>query len=555
MAFWSLTLAAFGAIDWAVVVCYFILILGIGVWTSRDQSDEQTYFVGGHTMPIWAVTLSVLATALSAATFIGAPQITYIGDLKYLILNIGGLIAALIVAMVFIPAFYRSGSLTIYGYLGKRFGTVSMMVSSIVFLMGRFLASGVRLFMAGIAVSMVLFGDIEVFSLVFSILLFGVFATLYTAVGGIRAVIWTDVLQIILVVGAALFSIYLLLDLIPMSMQEIVGVLRHHPEQNKLQILDFSANLSDPFTLWAALAATLTSIAAYGVDHDLAQRLLTLRSSWRGSLALILSNILAVPVVGLFLAIGLLLAVYYGMPELMGLSAPADAIDDSRKVYPQFLINHLPTGFTGLAVSGLVAAAMSSFDSAINAMASTVVADIYLPWIRWRERVCRQRRICVRCGYDLRKVTLVCSECGASLDTPIQFRGLHVSRCVVVTIGVILTLVATSFVFVQQSSGQDLINFALGIMSFAYAGLLGVFLTALLTRRGNTTSVVSGIIVGPVVVLMVQPYVLPHILHVVGCQEFSLAWPWWMVLGTTASFLVCLSGRGRSTTVDLPEHH
>jgi SSS family solute:Na+ symporter len=509
------TLATFAALDWIVVALYMALIVAVGWWTSRGQQDQDSFFLANRQMPTWAVALSVLATSLSAATFIGAPQIAYQGDLTFLSLNIGAVLAAIVVAVVFLPPLYRAGTITIYGYLGQRFGATAMIGASCAFLLGRLLASGARLFMAAIAVSLVLFGDIEPISLIIAIIIFGVIGTIYTMMGGIKAVIWTDVIQIFIVVGAALLTIALLLKAIPLSLPQIIDALRHSNTGDKLLLIDTQHDWAKGFTLWAAFATLFMNTGAYGADQDLVQRMLTARSPWRAGLSLISANLLAVPVVGLFMVIGLLLSIYYGMPELMGDAAPGDALDDSRKVYPQFLLNHLPMGMAGFAMVGLMAAAMSSFDSAVNAMASSVVNDLRLPWCKLR-------------------------------DPAHKAAPLGTSRWIVLVIGIVLTLCALVAAYLQQADGNTLIDFALGVMAFAHAGLLGVFLTALLTRRGNNTSVIAALIAGALTVLAVQPYILGTLTMwwTQTDEPFKLAWPWWMVIGTTISFLICIAGNG-----------
>ena len=502
-----LTLAAFGPIDWLVLVGYMGMMLAIGWWASRGQTDEHTYFQGGRAMPTWAVALSVLATALSAATFIGAPQIAYSGDLSYLILNIGGILGAVFVAVVFLPPLYHAGTITIYGYLGRRFGPAATLAASITFLFGRLLASGARLFMAGIAFSLILFGDIHTSYLLGAIVVFGVIGTIYTALGGIKAVIWTDVVQIVVVVGAVILSIVMLLDAIPLSIGQIYELLQ---EREKLRVVDTSPDLGKAFTLWAAVAVTFANVASYGVDQDLVQRMLTTRSAWRASLSLVVSNLLGIPVVGLFLIAGLLLSIFYGMPEVMGDAAPTEILDDTRKVYPQYLVNHLPMGLAGLAMAGLFAAAMSSFDSAVNAMASSLVADLQPGRAGGR-------------------------GAGGTVAA---------SRWAVIGMGVLLSVFAIGAALMQQAGGQDLINFALGVMSFAYAGLLGVFLTALLTRRGTVTSVVIALVAGALVVLAMQPYVLAPMTEAMFGEPFAIAWPYWMVVGTAVSFAICAAPKG-----------
>ncbi|MEM9414762.1 MAG: sodium:solute symporter [Planctomycetota bacterium] len=521
-----LPLAAFTWIDWGVVGAYLFVVLAIGYAASRKQEDEGQFFLAGRRIPVWAATLSLVATSLSAATYIGAPEISFKGDLSYLILNIGGLLAVAVVALLFLPALYRANTTTIYGYLGQRISPGSATAAGVAFLVGRLLASGARLFMAGIAFCLILFGETTVENLIYSILVLGVVGTAYTCMGGIRAVIWTDTLQVVFVVGAAVVSIILLLKMIPLSVPEIVGVLQEAgPEKtSKLTVVktgidpetgryDWAATT----TLFAAFAVTFTSIGAYGTDHDLVQRTMTTRSAWKASLSLVLSQLVAVPVVVLFLIIGLLLSIYYGMPEVMGANAPA-AIEDTRKVYPHFLVTEMPPVLAGLAMAGMFAAAMSSFDSAVNAMASSAVADVF----RARQEAA--------------------GDAGGGASSSIR------GRFAVAAMGAVLIIFAIGAAVAQQGGGQSLIDFALGVMSFAYAGLVGVFLTARLTNRGSTPSVIAALVAGAVVVLLQQSYILGPISEAVRGEGNAVAigWPWWMVSGTAVSFAVCVIGRRRA---------
>ncbi len=516
--------SAFGFLDWTVLVGYLLLTVGLGLYAGRGQKDADSYFLGGRRMPLWAVALSVLATSLSAATYIGAPQQSFSGDLTYLIMNLGGVTAAFVVAFLFIPPLYRSGTITIYGYLGKRFGEPSVVAASAMFLLGRLLSSGARLFMAGIAFALMLYGDTQTRDLILAILIFGVVGTIYTATGGIKAVIWTDTVQIITVVAAALLSIYLLARAIPLTPTEMIAAWREFPTVdaatgaettvNKLRILDLRLDPALSFTLWTGLiAATFSNTASYGVDQDMLQRTMTARSSLRASWSMVASILLGVPVVFLFLVIGLLLAIFYGRPDLMGDAAPLDPIVDTNRVYPQFLLNHLPAGVRGVAMAGLFAAALSTFDSAINAMASAAVADLYWPWRERRARA--QGRPSSRTGQS----------------------DLHTSRVLVVLMGLLLTLFAILAVFLHQRGSNSLIDFALGVMAFALAPLLGVFSAALFTRRGNNTSVITGVVVGFFAVLLLQPDFLPR------WTGLALAWPWHYVITSPIVFAVCVLGR------------
>ncbi len=509
----------FGLIDWLVLAAYLAAMVAIGLALSRKQEGVNTFFLGGRSMPAWAVSLSIIATSLSAATFVGVPEMAYAGDLTYLILYPGGFIGAFIVAFLILPPVYRAGTVTIYGYLGKRFGGSSARVASAVFLFGRLLASGARLFIAAIPFALILHGDTDIPSLLAAILLLGLVGTLYTTCGGIRAVIWTDALQIFVVIAAALISVYILLDAIPLPFGEIVSALRNADGVDKLAIVDTRFDLTRPYTLWSGvIAATFVNAACYGTDHDLAQRMLTTKSAWRGSAAMMASKFLELPVVCLFLAIGLLLSIYYGRPDLMLEHTPFDVVSETKEVYPRFLLNHLPAGIRGLSIAGLLAAAMSSFDSAINAMAATAVADLGAP---------RRARATSKSGAD-------------SVRAP---------RIAVVAMGLLLTAFAMFAVFMQAGQrGGTLIDFALGVMTFALAPLFGVFSAALFTKRGNAASVIAALAAGMLCVLLFQPYMLQRWLH------FTLAWPWIWVIASPLSFAVCIAGKpstGHSVGMDV----
>ncbi len=395
----------FSLLDWGVVLAYLAVMFWIGHGAAKKKTDAKGYFLGGRKMPVWAVTLSVVATNLSVATFVGAPQESFTGDLTYLSVNIGLLIAAVFVAWVFVPRLYAAGTVTIYGFLGQRFGQGAVTAASVTFLFGRLVASGARLFIAAIPVCLLMFGAMNPSKgqLIAAIVMVGMLGVAYTVAGGIKAVIWTDTMQITIVCGAALLSAWLLLRAIPLSVPQIVELLKHPATgaPSKLLLVDSTWDFSRKYGLWTVLiGATFLGTASSGVDHDVAQRMLTTKSKMRASVSLVVSQFVTTGVQLLFLVIGLLLWVYYRRPDVMGRNAPGDAIQSTMQVYPQFLLNHLPTGLRGLAIAGMFAAAQGSLDSAINAMASSAVADIYWPicarraspWMRARRQKARGSR-------------------------------------------------------------------------------------------------------------------------------------------------------------------
>lgn len=509
--------AAFQTVDWIVLAIYFAILAASGLILARKkQADTEDYFLANRSMPVWAVALSILATGLSAATFVGGPQQAFTGDLTYLSANIGGIIAALIIAAFFIPAFYANRVSTIYELLEHRFGRPAKIAASWMFMIGRVMASGSRIFIGAIPASLIAFGDIETPHLLAAIAILTCVGTVYTLAGGIRSVIFSDALQAVVFVGAALIAMVILLNKIPAPISEIVQVLQTagNEDSSKLTVLSTSAAPNANYTLWTAIFGfSLLGIASYGTDQDLAQRMLTCKSSIRGSWSVIGGILLGIPVVLVFMLIGLLLFIFYQRPDIMGDAAPAYAVDDSRKIFLEFIIHELPGGLAGLMMAGLFAAGLSSLNSALNAMSSTFVNDFYRH---------------MRPNHHERHY-------------------LFIGRLGVICWGVILGCFAAACIFWQGNSGQTLIDFALGVMIYAYAGLLAVFFTALFTKRGNNTSVIAALIVGFAAVFVMQDGMWALWTEAITSNQswlysLELAYPWKLLIATSLATIVCCIG-------------
>lgn len=512
-----MSLAIFTSLDWGVVIAYFALVTIVGLAVARKDQDAKEYFLGNRSMPTWAVAVSIVATMLSAATFVGVPDSAYAGDLSYLSLTLGGILAVFVVALLFIPRLYRAGTVTIYGFLAQRFGETARIAVSFTFIFGRMLASGARLFLAAIPLCLLMFGSRSphVWQLVVAICLISVVGTFYTVMGGVRAVIWVDTIQFAIVIGAAFLSVGILLHRIPLSVSEIMHVLVNSHTvaggQSKLHLVDTSLDFTKPYTIWAAVfAAVFLHTAAYGVDQDLAQRFLVSKSVVRGGISIITSQLISILTISLFLVIGLLLYIFYQRPDLMKSTheAPANGIS----VYPWFLLNELPTVLSGISIAGFFAIAQGSMDSAMNALASSIVADLYLPMRR---------------------------HLGL---TPDERGGGDASKITVAAVGAVLCLFAIFCALIYDPKNKSLLDYALGVLTFAFTGMLGVFMTALLTRRGNSASVIAALVAGVVTVVLLQDSVLGWWTAHLFRTPLKLAWPWWMPIGTIVSFIVCVAG-------------
>ncbi|MBT7616383.1 MAG: sodium:solute symporter, partial [Calditrichaeota bacterium] len=210
-------MGGFATLDWAILAGYFLIIVVTGVIFTKRQRSTDDYFLANRSIPMFAAAISFLATSLSAATFVGGPQQSYSGDLTYLSSNIGSIIAIIIVAVFFIPALYKQRVATVYGLLENRFGRPSSLSASGAFMIGRVFASGARLYIAALPASLILYGDIAIRHQLVAIALLTVVGIAYTYVGGIRTVIWTDVIQAVIFIGAALIAVVILYNRIPLD--------------------------------------------------------------------------------------------------------------------------------------------------------------------------------------------------------------------------------------------------------------------------------------------------------------------------------------------------
>lgn len=476
-------------LDYAVFAAYAIAVLVIGLLAARRLRSAEELYTARRRVPAWAIAVSVVATSVSGATFIGGPESSYASNLTYLSASLATILACVLVAWLFVPKFHAAGATTIYEPIGAGHGPVAQKACAVAFLLGRLLASGSRLFIAAMPCSHIVFGDLEIPHLLVSVAALGALALLYTSWGGIGAVIRTDALQALVMVVAVVASIWVLVGQIGAAPSDLPGAIADaDPTGAKFVLIDMSWDLKAPFTLWSVLLGmTLFFAAAYGTDQDLAQRLLTSPSAPRAAWSLVASSLIAAVVTGLFLCVGLLLFV-------RDASGGGLLEGDTRQIYLAFIMDDLPPGLRGLLIAGLFAAAMSSTDSALNAMSSSVVVDL-----------------------------------GFGGKAP----AARVGRIVNAVCGTALIAVACIFVLAEGGKSEGIIPFALGVMIYAYAGLLAVFVSTLLLGRGSAASVVAALLTGAVTVAVLQFAVDP---------APSLGWR--MLAGFLVSLAVCAMPRG-----------
>ena len=488
----------FSTLDWAIFFSYFLLLIFTTVLLSQNKiKTSRDYFTGGNSMPIFAVAISVLATSQSAATFLGGPEYSFGKDLTFLGFYFSAFLAIIFVSKVLIPRFYEINAITVYEYLNHRYGGNSKQYAGIMFLVGRLFASGARLYIGALAISMILFSDISASHIAISIAILMIGALGYTYFGGVKSVIFSDIIQAVTYIGAGVAVLVYLYYSMQIDFSTIMTTLR---ENDKLKLIDFS--FSGGFTIWTLLTGWfLLNIAAYGLDQDMTQRVLTCKDKNEGSKSLIYSIIFTIPVALLFLTIGLLLYIFYMHPELSGFKEVCvDQQFNGQKItiFMLYILNEMPEGLRGLVTVGAIAAALSSTNSVLSAMSSVAVEDIYRPWL-------------AKDGRD-------------------EAHFLKVSRIMVITFAILLCGMAMISYYWQQFTELPLLSFALGVMAFAYASLLGVYGSAIFTNRGTEKTVLWALIGGFLTVLILQPYVIGAIFDIK--VDFAIQ----MVLGTLVSF-------------------
>ncbi|MDP8913975.1 MAG: sodium:solute symporter [Pseudomonadota bacterium] len=513
--------AHFTLLDWGIVASYILLLALAGILATRRQRDSADYFLAGHRVPIWLVAVSVLSTTQSAATFLGAPDYGYRGDYTYLTSYLGPLLAAFLVAKFLIPRFYAEGVTTVYELLLNRFDARAMRAAGGMYLIGRIFASGARLYLAAIAVSMIIFADIEPSNVLLASAVLVVLGLVFTFIGGLRAVIWSDLVQVVLYVGAAAAVLWFLWASIPAPTGEIVGGLTTTPEgENKLRLIDLSLDLSAPFSLLATVTGiTLLFFASMGLDQDITQRFLACRDSREGSRALYASVLASVPVVLLFLAIGSLLYVFYDRPDLMGASTGSDAAGEFRgekiTIFMHYILTEIPPGVRGFDAVGVLAAA--AVNSGLISMSSVLIQDFYRPWIERRR------------------------------DLP-EAHFVRAGQVGMVLLAVALLAMSLLCFYWQRYTEAPLLSFALSVMTFAYSGLLGVYFTILFTSRGSSRSVIWALATGFLTIALQQSYVV-DVLQLPPSWK-SLAFPFQLCVGTAVAFATCLLGNAQKASPD-----
>lgn len=359
-------------IDYFIIAVYLLGVTAAGMYIGKAQKDVQDYFLGGRTMSWWSVGFSIVASETSTLTFISIPGLAYKSNMHFLQVAIGYFIGRLLVSVIFIPAYYKGHLETAYDFLGKRFGLPLRKFTSTVFISTRVLASGVRLFATAIPVHIITGWDYAT-----CIVIIGGFTLLYTYVGGLKAVVTMDVVQLFIYLAGAAAAMVIILQHLPNGWADVVRFSTING--NKFEIFNFTTGnnwyefFSSPYTIMGGLlGGTFLTMASHGTDQLLVQRLLGCKNKRDSQKALMLDAAFIVLQFAFFLILGLcLFAFYQGKPY------PEMGFKSSDEIFPRFIIENLPHGLSGLVIAGVLASAMGSLSSSISSLASSTYLDLF----------------------------------------------------------------------------------------------------------------------------------------------------------------------------------
>jgi solute:Na+ symporter, SSS family len=478
----------FTYLDAIIVIVYLVGITFFGIKLAGKQTSAKDYFLGGRKIPWWVICFSIVATETSTLTFISIPGLAYLTNLNFLQITLGYFLGRIIVAWIILPAYFKGELGTAYTFLANRFGIPIKNLASGIFMMTRLAADGVRLFATAIPLALILRGTFIANSLstewiyVGSIIIIAIITYSYTFLGGLKSVVWMEMVQLLIYIIGAVTAIVLVTGELSGG---LFGGIVKASEAGKYEIFNFSFEggikgfFSTPYTFIASLlGGAFLSMASHGIDQLIVQRLLATGSLRASRKALITTGGIIIFQFALFLFLGSLLFVFYG-----GANIKPD------EVFPKFIIEEMPTGLSGFIIAALFAAAMSTLSSSLTALGSATMYDYVIPYYK-------------------------------KLN---QTNEIIISRLIT---GVWCLLLVGSAISFMQSS-QTVVELALSIASFTYGGLLGTFLLGILFKKPQIKHAIPAFLTGIAVMIYIIIFT-------------SIAWTWYTLIGTMVTILTGL---------------
>ncbi len=446
----------FNAIDITVLILYFAALVFIGYYYSKRQKNPDDYFKGGHRIPWWAAGLSLFGTSLSAITFMAIPAKAYATDWSYMLFNSGIVLVAPIIMYVFIPFFRKLNITTAYQYLEVRFNALIRMICSVAFIVLQVGRMGVILLLPAIAINVV-----TGFNIFLCVALMGVFSIIYTRMGGIEAVVWTDALQVVILLGGAVYAIFHIVGEIPGGWTQTIAIA---VQDGKLSFGSTAFDLTNG-GIWTVLIATFfTNLTTYGTDQSMVQRYLTTSSQKAARKSVMTNALLVIPATVVFFLIGTVLYVYYKTNPAQATST----LDSNDAIFPWYIYTNLPVGMVGMLIAGIFAAAMSTLSGSMNSAATAYITDI--------------------------RPKLFKNKPQADLKT---------AKTATLAVGALSLCFAFLMATWNINSLWDEFNKILGLIMGSMGGL---FLLGMITRRANAPGALIGMIISIIVQAVVAAY-------------------------------------------------
>ena len=461
---------SFGTINYIVLLIYLIVLVGIGFIFSKNQLNTDDFFKGGNRIPWWAAGISIFGTQLSAITFMAIPAKTFATDWLYFFLMMTIIMVSPFIIRYFLPFYRRYNLTTAYEYLELRFNLPTRLLGSVMYIFLQLGRLGIVLLLPSLALSVVT--GIDVFACILSM---GILSILYTVLGGIEAVIWTDVVQVIVLLGGALISLVLLyLNLDGDHISTYVE------EFHKMKVFDFELSFANP-TLWVVLIGGFAAnIVQYGSDQTVIQRYLTTKDEKSAAKGIMTGAWLTLPATLVFFSLGTLLFIYYRTnPDLLN-----PVLEKTDAIFPWYIINSLPQGVSGILIAAVFAASMSSLDSSMNSVSTVITTDFF-------------RRL-------------------RPLDSEAAY--LKMARSITIVIGIIGTGLALLMATWGISSLWDQFNLIVGLF---IGGLGGIFLLGIFSKKANGTGALIGLFASGIVQFIIKEFTDIHLLMYAFTGMFS----------------------------------
>jgi len=467
-----------GAVDLVILLAYMAGVVALGTWVGRVTRSAADFMLGGRDLPWWVILFSIVATETSTVTFLSIPGFAFSRDLTWLQIALGFMLGRFAVTFLLLPQYFKGNFFTAYEVLDQRFGGATKQTASLLFIITRSLADGLRLFLSAIVLQ-----EMTGIPMHWAVVAIGVTTIVYTYLGGMRAVLWTDFLQFTVYMIGAIIAFSLLLDRLPGGWEQMVAM---GEEAGKLRIFDLAWDWSEPYGLWAGLIGGLfITLGSHGVDQMMVQRYLSARNLKDARRALLASGFVIVFQFALFLLIGVGLFVFY---QVYPLDTPFERAD---RVFARFILDQIPVGILGILLGAIFAAAMSTLSSSLNSCATAAANDLYFP--------------------------LIGKEVSAK-------RKLWVIRILTAVFGLVQIAVGIAGQWLKAT----VVSSVLGIAAFTTGIVLGVFFLGIFTTRVGQRAALIGLMVG-----------LAGMTWIFFATD--LAWPWFALVGSAATFAVGLA--------------